>query len=95
MRRKNSILMALCVLIVSVSIMINRGKEISGTDDKAIEAIGEVTESYEPWLNNIWEPSGEIENLLFALQAAIGIGTIGFYVRNKIKCLDKSRLSQN
>ena len=31
-----------------------------------------------------WEPpSGEIESLLFALQAAIGAGFIGYYVGKK------------
>ncbi|CEO90262.1 hypothetical protein SSCH_790007 [Syntrophaceticus schinkii] len=31
-------------------------------------------------MESIWEPpSGEIESLLFALQAAIGAGFIGYY----------------
>ena len=40
----------------------------------AIEETG-----YQPWFNSIWEPpSGEIESLLFALQAAIGAIIIGY-----------------
>ncbi len=35
---------------------------------------------YEPWFSNIWEPpSGEIESMLFALQAALGAGFIGYF----------------
>ncbi|MFQ9918367.1 MAG: energy-coupling factor ABC transporter substrate-binding protein [Flavonifractor plautii] len=34
---------------------------------------------YEPWFEPILEPaSGEVESLLFALQAAIGAGVVGF-----------------
>ncbi|HSO25818.1 MAG TPA: energy-coupling factor ABC transporter substrate-binding protein, partial [Methanobacteriaceae archaeon] len=45
-----------------------------GAAEKAIEETG-----YQPWFNSIWEPpSGEIESLLFALQAAIGAIVIGY-----------------
>jgi cobalt/nickel transport protein len=49
-----------------------------GTDDgasKIIESTG-----YEPWASPIWEPpSGEIESLLFSVQAAIGALVIGYF----------------
>lgn len=48
-----------------------------GSDDQAGDAIEET--GYEPWFSSIWEPpSGEIESLLFALQAAIGALIIGY-----------------
>jgi len=48
-----------------------------GSDDAAGELIEET--GYEPWFNSLWEPpSGEIESLLFALQAAIGAIIIGY-----------------
>lgn len=48
-----------------------------GADDQGSEAI-EAT-GYQPWFSSIWEPpSGEIESLLFALQAAIGAIIIGY-----------------
>jgi cobalt/nickel transport protein len=48
-----------------------------GADGAAGEAVEET--GYEPWFNSIWEPpSGEIESLLFALQAAIGAIIIGY-----------------
>lgn len=49
----------------------------AGTDAQATEM---VTESgYQPWFSPIFEPSGEIESGLFALQAAMGAGVL-FYV---------------
>jgi cobalt/nickel transport protein len=48
-----------------------------GADGAAEKAIAET--GYQPWFNSIWEPpSGEIESLLFALQAAIGAIVIGY-----------------
>ncbi|BDZ71022.1 energy-coupling factor ABC transporter substrate-binding protein [Methanobacterium petrolearium] len=48
-----------------------------GADGAAGEAVEET--GYEPWFSSIWEPpSGEIESLLFALQAAIGAIIIGY-----------------
>ncbi|MCQ1539139.1 energy-coupling factor ABC transporter substrate-binding protein [Methanocalculus taiwanensis] len=48
-----------------------------GADGSAADLIEE--QGYEPWSNPVWEPpSGEIESLLFALQAAIGAFVIGY-----------------
>ncbi len=48
-----------------------------GADGAAGEAVEET--GYQPWFSSIWEPpSGEIESLLFALQAAIGAIIIGY-----------------
>ncbi len=48
-----------------------------GADGAAGTAIEET--GYTPWFNSIWEPpSGEIESLFFALQAAIGAIIIGY-----------------
>jgi len=34
-----------------------------------------------PWFESLWEPPrGEIESLLFVLQAAIGAGFIGYFI---------------
>ena len=48
-----------------------------GADGNAAELI--EASGYEPWIEPFWEPpSGEIESLLFALQAAIGAVVIGY-----------------
>lgn len=55
--------------------------EYGGTDQKAESVISEITGgTYKPIAEPIWKPpSGEIESLLFALQAAIGAGIIGYF----------------
>ena len=56
--------------------------EWAGADDQSENVISELTGgAYEPWSRPIWEPpSGEIESLLFALQAAIGSLVIGYFL---------------
>lgn len=60
------------------------GEEIAifgGADDQARNLITEIKPEYKPWFEPIIEPaSGEIASLLFALQAAIGAGFIGYYI---------------
>lgn len=52
-----------------------------GADERAQQAIGDIAPGYEPWFQPVFEPaSGEISSLLFALQAAIGAGVIGFWL---------------
>lgn len=53
----------------------------SGADNKAKELIGKIDPAYKPWFAPLLEPaSGEIASLLFALQAALGAGFIGYYL---------------
>jgi len=56
--------------------------EWGGADAEAENVIANLTGgSYQPWFQSIWEPpSGEIESLLFALQAAIGSIIIGYFL---------------
>ena len=52
-----------------------------GSDDKAKDLIGEIRPDYQPWAKPLVEPaSGEIASMLFALQAALGAGFIGYYL---------------
>ena len=49
-----------------------------GADDAAESEIGEIDSTYQPWFGAPWDPpSGEIESVLFAVQAAIGALIIG------------------
>ena len=92
MKKKVLIILAV-VLLAALPLFIQKDAEFGGADGQAKEAIGEINSSYEPWFSNIWEPpSGEIESLLFALQAAIGAGFIGYfigYTRGKSKLKDQ------
>ena len=52
-----------------------------GADDRAKDAIGALAPGYEPWFKPLMEPpSAEIGSLLFALQAALGAGVIGYHL---------------
>ncbi|WP_017627718.1 energy-coupling factor ABC transporter substrate-binding protein [Nocardiopsis chromatogenes] len=51
----------------------------SGADAQAEQTVEEIAPSYEPWFSPLYEaPSGEVESGLFALQAAVGAGIIGY-----------------
>ena len=53
------------------------GEAFGGSDDQARDAIAQVDPSYKPWFSPLWEPpSGEIESLIFGLQAAGGAGIL-------------------
>lgn len=57
------------------------GETFGGADNKAQEAISEIAPGYRPWFSPLIEPaSGEIASLLFALQAALGAGFIGYWL---------------
>jgi cobalt/nickel transport protein len=77
---KNLLLFLLVVLIAILPMMFIKDAEFEGADGEAEDIITEIAADYEPWFSNFWEPpSGEIESLLFALQAAIGAGFIGYF----------------
>ncbi|WP_418790665.1 energy-coupling factor ABC transporter substrate-binding protein [Phosphitispora sp. TUW77] len=79
--KKNLILILLVVLLAVVPLFMNQGAEFGGADGQAEELITQINPDYQPWFSSIWEPpSGEIESLLFALQAALGTGFIGYYI---------------
>ncbi|MDH7577385.1 MAG: energy-coupling factor ABC transporter substrate-binding protein [Bacillota bacterium] len=81
MRSKNLILIALVILLTIVPLWLKGNAEFSGADGQAEDAITQTHPDYEPWFRSFWEPpSGEIESLLFALQAALGAGFIGYYL---------------
>ncbi len=90
-RRQNLLLMIAVVLLVAIPLwMVKRpapgpdGKEMKifqGADNQAMDVIGTLAPGYKPWFKPLMEPpSGEIGSLLFALQAALGAGFIGYYL---------------
>lgn len=97
MMKKNLMLIIIVVIFAILPLFIQQGAEFGGADGEAEEAIGEIDSSYEPWFSSIWEPpSGEIESLLFVLQAAIGAGFIGYFIgythgKNRLKEGDESK----
>ena len=52
-----------------------------GTDDQAVSLIQDIAPEYQPWVNHLWALESDLgETLLFALQAAIGVGTITYFL---------------
>lgn len=79
-KKTNLILIILAILIVVLPLVFVKG-EYGGSDDAASEQIEALNPDYEPWFESLWEPpSGEVESLLFGLQAAIGAGAIGYII---------------
>jgi cobalt/nickel transport protein len=72
--------------------------EWSGADTQAENVISQLTGgTFQPWFQSIYTPpSGEIESLMFALQAAIGAIIIGYFLGYyralaKMKAADTSK----
>ncbi|MGB9792693.1 MAG: energy-coupling factor ABC transporter substrate-binding protein [Thermacetogeniaceae bacterium] len=81
MKFKNLLLIALVLLLIFAPLFLKKGAEFGGADDRAEQAITQLDPDYRPWFSSVWEPpSGEVESLLFAAQAAIGAGFIGYYL---------------
>lgn len=77
---KTVLVLALLVVVIAVvPLFLRQGAEFGGADDAASGVIEELDSSYKVWADPIMEPaSGEIESLLFCLQAALGAGVIGY-----------------
>lgn len=78
--RQNWFLAIAVILLAAFPLVFVRG-EFGGSDNQAEGAIKEIHPTYEPWAKPLFEPpSSEIESLLFASQAAIGAGVIGYVI---------------
>jgi len=78
---QNFLLMAGVILLATIPLISQRQAEFSGTDTQAEDVIATLDPNYEPWTNPLLTPaSGEIESLLFAVQAGIGTGIIGYVI---------------
>ncbi len=81
MRARNIILLGLVILLAVAPLWLKKNSEFGGADDRAEQAITQVHPGYKPWFSSLWEPpSGEVETFLFAVQAAVGAGFIGYYL---------------
>lgn len=81
MLKQNFLLLA-AVFALAIAPLIYYGTdaEFGGSDGQAEQMITEIQPDYHPWAAPLWEPpSSEIESLLFALQAALGAGLLGYY----------------
>lgn len=82
----NLLLIIVVIALVALPLVFApKSAEFSGADDQASDAIAELQPGYTPWFHSLWvPPSGEIESLLFALQASLGTGFIAYFFGYKI-----------
>lgn len=74
------LLLGVVVMLAIIPLFLYPESEFGGADGAAEEVIASIDPTVEPWVTPFWEPpGGETESLLFALQAAIGAGVIGYY----------------
>jgi cobalt/nickel transport protein len=81
----NGLLIAGVILLAILGLVVGNilmpGTEFGGADGQAEEVITSIDPNAEPWFSPIWEPpSGETESLLFALQAGLGGGIVGYVI---------------
>lgn len=94
-----AVLLALCVLIAVVPLLLFPESEFSGADGEAENLIAAIDPHYEPWASPVLEPPGqETESLLFAIQAAIGGGILGYgfgFLRGRARSRSKAPNPEN
>lgn len=89
--KSRSWMLWLAIVLLTVSPLLALGTQqapanteratFGGADERAQAAIGTLAPNYRPWFAPVLEPaSAEIASLLFALQAALGAGVIGFWL---------------
>ncbi len=77
----NWLLVGAVITLAGVPLVFVRGAEFTGSDGKAQKAITEIQPGYKPWFKSFFKPaSSEIESLLFASQAALGAGVVGYAI---------------
>ncbi|RBY75677.1 energy-coupling factor ABC transporter substrate-binding protein [Blastococcus sp. TF02-09] len=77
-RRIVTALLVLAVVALFVLPLLLDGgtSEYGGTDAAVTEEL--EADGYAPWFDSLFSPSGEVESGLFALQAALGGGVLGY-----------------
>ncbi|MGY1748352.1 energy-coupling factor ABC transporter substrate-binding protein [Modestobacter sp. SYSU DS0511] len=74
-----ALLVLAVVALFATPLLLDRESEYAGTDSQATELVQESAPGYEPWFESVFSPgSSEIESGLFALQAALGGGVLGY-----------------
>lgn len=76
----NLLLLSVAIAIVVCPLVLLKNASFGGTDDTAKETIKKVAPNYQPWFHSLFVPPGTTESLLFAVQAGIGAGGIGYAI---------------
>lgn len=90
MKKHQNLILIMAVIILALLPLwivqpVDDAEIFAGADGEGMAAITEIVPTYEPWFSPLWEPpGGEIESLLFALQAALGGAFIGYYLGGSV-----------
>lgn len=72
-----ALLVLAVVALFAVPLLLDGGtSEYGGTDAAVTEEL--EADGYTPWFDSLFSPAGEVESGLFALQAALGAGVLGY-----------------
>jgi cobalt/nickel transport protein len=97
---KNWLLIGGVVTLALLPLVIVKDGKFGGADDQGKEAITKINPNYKPWFESFMQPaSSEIAGLLFAVQAALGAGVLGYAIglykgRSEAKQLPHSSVNQ-
>ena len=103
-RYQNLLLLVFVVLLVALPLMFiskpapepgQKEVEIfTGSDDQAKNEISKIQPNYKQWFKPLLEPpSDEIASMLFALQAALGAGFLGYWLGSCVTKAKEKRIS--
>ncbi|MBF0415294.1 MAG: energy-coupling factor ABC transporter substrate-binding protein [Magnetococcales bacterium] len=75
-------LVGAAAVIIAIPQMLPQSATASkGSDELAKEAILAINPDYKPWFTPVWTPpNAEVESLLFAIQAGLGAGILGYVI---------------
>lgn len=76
---KSGIIIITIVLMAALPLLLVNG-DFGGSDNAAESMIKTINPAYKPWFSPLMKPPAETESMLFALQAAIGAGIIGYTI---------------
>ena len=85
--KKSTIILLVAALILIIAlpmVFLGRSAQFGGSDGEAEALITELDPDYEPWFTPLMDKifpdglPGELESLLFCLQAALGSGVVCF-----------------
>ena len=73
----NALLVLAVLALFAVPLLLDGGRSGYGGTDAAVTEELEAG-GYTPWFESVVSPAGEVESGLFALQAAVGGGVLGY-----------------
>ena len=82
MRQRHLVTVLLVLAVVALfalPLVIAPGSDYSGTDSQSAAVIEESDPGYQPWFSSVFQlGSSQVESGLFAVQAALGGGVLGY-----------------